>query len=109
MKILIDECVPAGLAPVLRERGYECDTVRQAGYGSKKNGELLRLAEGHWDVFLTIDRNIKFQQNVSSFKIGILILRVKSNRLPDVLQYLSPCLEALKITRPGQIVEVGQQ
>jgi hypothetical protein len=43
MKILIDECVPAGLAPVLRERGYECDTVRQAGYGSKKNGELLRL------------------------------------------------------------------
>ncbi len=108
MKILIDECVPAGLAEVLRERGYQCDTVREARYGSKKNGELLRLAEGHWDVFLTIDRNIKYQQNVSGRKIAILILRVKSNRLPDVLQHLSSCLEALKTARPGEIVEVGQ-
>jgi predicted nuclease of predicted toxin-antitoxin system len=108
MKILIDECVPAGLASVLRERGYECDTVREAGYGSKKNGELLSLAEGNWDVFLTIDRNIKHQQNMSGRKIGILILRVKSNRLPDVLPYLSSCIEALKALPPGQILEVGQ-
>jgi predicted nuclease of predicted toxin-antitoxin system len=108
MKILIDECVPAGLGAVLRERGYQCDTVREAGYGSKKNRELLRLAEGHWDVFLTIDRNIKHQQNVSGRKIGILILRVKSNRLPDVLQHLPSCLEALKTARSGEIVEVGQ-
>jgi len=108
MKILIDECVPAGLSPVLRECGYECDTVRDAGYGSKKNGELLRLAEGHWDVFLTIDKNIKHQQNVSGRKIAILILRVKSNRLPDVLQHLSSCIEALKTVPPGEIVEVGQ-
>ena len=107
MKILIDECVPAGLSPVLRQRGYECDTVRDAGYGSKKNGELLRLAEGNWDVFLTIDRNIKYQQNVSGRKIGVLILRVKSNRLPDVLQHLSPSLEALNTIRPGEIVEIG--
>jgi len=68
MKILIDECVPAGLSPILRERGYEWDTVRDAGCGSKKNGELLRLAEGNWDVFLTIDKNIKHQQNVSGRK-----------------------------------------
>jgi predicted nuclease of predicted toxin-antitoxin system len=108
MKILIDECVPAGLSPVLRQRGYECDTVRDAGYGSKKNGELLRLAEGKWDVFLTIDKNIKYQQNVSGRKIAILILRVRSNRLPDVLQHLSSCLEALKTLQSGQIVETGQ-
>jgi predicted nuclease of predicted toxin-antitoxin system len=61
MKILIDECVPVGLAAVLRERGYECHTVREAGYGRKKNGELLSLAEGHWDVFLIVDTNIKYQ------------------------------------------------
>ncbi len=108
MKILIDECVPVGLAEALRERGYECDTVREAGYGSKKNGELLGLAEGNWDVFLTVDKNIKYQQNVSGRKIGILILRVKSNRLPDVLQHLSSCIEALKTVPPGEIVEVGQ-
>jgi predicted nuclease of predicted toxin-antitoxin system len=107
MKILIDECVPAGLSAVLRERGYECVTVREAGYGSKKNGELLKLAEGRWEVLLTVDRNIKFQQNVSDRKIGILILRAKSNRLPDVVKHLSSCLDALKAIRPGEIVEVG--
>jgi predicted nuclease of predicted toxin-antitoxin system len=108
MKILIDECVPAGLSPVLRARGYQCDTVREAGYGSKKNGELLRLAEGNWDAFLTIDTNIKYQQDIAGWKIAILILRVKSNRLPDVLQHLSSCMEALETVRPGEIVEVGQ-
>jgi predicted nuclease of predicted toxin-antitoxin system len=108
MNILIDECVPSGLGVVLRKQGFKCDTVREAGYGSKKNGELLRLAEGNGDVFLTIDKNIKYQQNVTGRKIGILVLRVKSNRLPDVLEYLSSCIETLKTVRPGEIVEVGQ-
>lgn len=108
MKILIDECVPIGLSAALRKRGYHCDTVREAGYGSKKNGELLELAEGRWDVLLTIDKNIRYQQIVSGRKMGVLILRVKSNRLPDVLQNLSSCIEALKSIRPGQIIEVGQ-
>jgi predicted nuclease of predicted toxin-antitoxin system len=46
MKILIDECLPAALKATLTELGHECETVRRAGYGSKKNGELLMLAEG---------------------------------------------------------------
>jgi predicted nuclease of predicted toxin-antitoxin system len=45
MKILIDECLPAALRGTLTAMGHECETVRRAGYGSKKNGELLRLAE----------------------------------------------------------------
>jgi hypothetical protein len=98
---------PSRVERRLKERGFECDTVRDAGFGSKKNGELLRLADGNWDVFLTVDKNIKHQQNVSGWKIGILILRVKSNRLPDVLKHLSSCFEALKTVRPGEIVEVG--
>jgi predicted nuclease of predicted toxin-antitoxin system len=108
MKILIDECVPAGLSPVLRQHGFECDTVRGAGYGSKKNGELLGLAEGKWDVLLTIDKNIRHQQNMSGRRIAILILRAKSNRLPDVLEHLLPCIEALRIIQPGQVIEVGR-
>ncbi len=50
MKVLIDECLPAGLKEMLTTMGHECETVRRAGYGSKKNGELLSLAEGRWDV-----------------------------------------------------------
>ena len=108
MRVLLDECVPVGLSPILRERGYQCDTVRVAGYGSKTNGELLALAEDKWDVLLTVDKNIRHQQNVSGRKIAILILRVKSNRLPDVLKHLPVCLQALQGIQRGQIIEVGE-
>jgi hypothetical protein len=57
MKILIDECLPVALKGTLTAMGHECQTMRQAGYGAKKNGELLTLAEGRWDVLLTSDRN----------------------------------------------------
>jgi len=65
MKILIDECLPVALEGNLTALGHECQTVRQAGFGSKKNGELLTLAEGQWDVLLANDRNIKYQQNMT--------------------------------------------
>ena len=62
MKVLIDECLPAALKGNLAALGHDCQTVRQAGFGSKKNGELLTLAEGRRYVLHTSDRNIKRQQ-----------------------------------------------
>jgi len=59
MKILIDECLPSDLKGTLAAMGHECQTVRQAGFGSKKNGELLTIAGGRWEVFLTSDQNMK--------------------------------------------------
>jgi len=61
MRILIDECLPAKLRGAVATLGHDCETVRRAGFGSKKNGELLKIAEGKWDVVLTSDRNIKYQ------------------------------------------------
>ena len=58
MRILIDECLPSELKETLTAIGHECQTVRQAGFGAKKNGELLSIAEGRWDVLLSSDRNI---------------------------------------------------
>ena len=72
MRILIDECLPAGLRGTLTAMGHECETVRRAGYGSKKNGELLTLAEGRWDVLLTSDRRIKYQQNMAGRNLSIV-------------------------------------
>ena len=66
MKILIDECLPDELNGSVVAMGHECQTVRRTGYGSKKNGELLALAEGQWDVLLTSDRNIKYQLNMAA-------------------------------------------
>ena len=107
MKILIDECLPTALRHAVTEMGHECETVRNAGFGSKKNGELLRIAEGRWDVLLTSDRNIKYQQNMTGRKVAIVILCAKSNRLKDLLPPMPACGAALQSIRPGQMVEVG--
>jgi PIN like domain len=75
MRVLIDECLPAGLTEPFAVLGHECETVRRAGYGAKKNGELLSLMEGQWDVLLTNDRNIKYQQHERSECLDLGSLR----------------------------------
>ncbi len=107
MKILIAECLPATLKENIAALGHECQTVRQAGFGSKKNGELLTLAEGRWDVLLTSDRNIKYQQNMTGRRVSVLILFAKSNRMKDLLRLMPACAQALLSIQPGRVVEVG--
>lgn len=107
MKILIDECLPAALRGTLTAMGHECETVRRAGYGSKKNGELLTLAEGRWDVLLTSDRRIKYQQNMTGRSVAVVVLCAKSNRVQDLLPLIPGCAKALLSISPGQIVEVA--
>jgi predicted nuclease of predicted toxin-antitoxin system len=107
MKILIDECLPAALRGTLTAMGHECETVRRAGYGSKKSGELLAIAEGRWDVLLTSDRRIKYQQNMAGRRLSIVVLRAKSNRVRDLLPLMPACTQALLNISSGQIVEVG--
>src|SRR5215467_1570664 len=104
MRVLIDECLPAGLKESLTAMGHECETVRRAGYGAKKNGELLSLAEGQWDVLLTSDRNIKHQQNMTGRTVSILILCSKTNRMKDILPLMPACAESLHAIQPGCIL-----
>src|SRR5579863_6026169 len=105
MKILIDECLPVALRATLGGLGHECETVRRAGYGSKKNGELLSLAEGRWDVLLTNDRRMRYQQNLTGRQVAVVVLWAKSNRIKDLLPLMPACREALFVISPGQIVE----
>ena len=81
--------------------------MRRAGFGSKKNGELLALAEGNWDVLLTNDRRMKHQQNMAGRKLAVVVLRAKSNRMEDLQPLVQPCAEAPLSVLPGQILEVG--
>ena len=87
--------------------GHECTTVQEAGFGSKENGELLALAEGIFDVLVTIDKNIKYQQSMTGRNISILIIRAKTNDLSDIQSRISDALAALTSIQPGQIIEVG--
>jgi predicted nuclease of predicted toxin-antitoxin system len=107
MKILVDECLPAPIVKSLAPFGHECKTVREVGLASRKNGELLSLADGKWDVLLTNDRNMKYQQNLIGKTISIMILCANSNRLGDLLPLMPACLEALGTIQRGQVVEVG--
>ncbi len=104
MRILLAECMPRPLRNELT--GYDVMTVRQMGWSGIKNGRLLRLAEETFDVFLTVDQNLPYQQDLSNYKIAVIVLVARSNRL-QLLQPLVPSLlEALRTVQPGDLVRV---
>jgi predicted nuclease of predicted toxin-antitoxin system len=68
VRLLIDECVPRKLKFLLSAAGHECETVRDAGLGGLTNGELLAQTELLFNVRVTIDRNMRYQQNFATRK-----------------------------------------
>lgn len=105
MKILIDENLPRKLAGHLV--GHECRTVVQCGWSGKKNGELLALADPLFDLLLTLDKNLPYQQNLNTKRIAVLIVRARSNRIQDLLPVVPECLAALANIQPRQVVHTG--
>lgn len=99
MRILLDECIDRRFAAKLP--GHAVRTVPQAGWAGVKNGELMRLAESEFDVFVTVDRNLSYQQNLPTFDLAVFVLRAVSNRLPDLEPFAQPLLAALQTTEPG--------
>ena len=78
------------------------------GWTTLKNGELLALASAAFVVFVTVDRNLSFQQDIVSFSIAVVVLQARSNRLAD-LRPLVPCLlSAIEATPPGTAKFIGQ-
>ena len=107
MKLLLDECVPRKVKFLLAVEGHECRTAGEAGLAGKENGELLVEAEKHFEVLVTIDKNIPHQQNLSGRKLAILIIRPISNDIDDIRPHIEFALAALRSIKAGQIVQVG--
>lgn len=82
MKVFLDECIDWRLSRDIV--GHEIKTARQMGWTTIKNGELLGLAAAQFDVFVTVDRNLAFQQSIVTLNIAVIVLRAKSNRLGDL-------------------------
>ena len=76
--MLLDECVPTPLSRLLV--GCACRTVDECGWKGLLNGDLLRAAESEFDVFLTADQNIRYQQNLTGYRISILELSTNDFR-----------------------------
>ncbi len=105
MKLLLDECIDRRLAKELE--AHDVKTVPQMGWAGIKNGELLTLAEKEFDVFITVDRNLSFQQNLPEFKIAVLVLHAPSNRLADLRPLAPKILSTLPILTKGEAENVG--
>jgi hypothetical protein len=106
MKVLLDECIPRKLKGALAD--HDCKTAPEAGLAGQKNGRLLSLAEAAgFDLFLTMDKGLQYQQNLAGRSIAILILRAKSNRLEDLLPHLEACRSTMSSIHPGEIIRVG--
>ena len=90
MKVLLDECVDSRLADHLRS--IEITTVTARGWAGITNGQLLALAQQEFDVFVTVDRNLSFQQNLPKFNIAVVLVTAKSNRLADLVNIVPQCI-----------------
>ena len=100
MKLLLDECVDRRLARELTD--HEVKTVAQMGWSGIKDGQLLILAAAEFDVFITVDRNLSFEQNLPKFDIAVIVLQALSNRLVDLKPLAPKILSILEDAVKGQ-------
>jgi hypothetical protein len=104
VKVLLDECVDRRLARDIE--GHEVRTVPEAGGAGLKTGELLKRAQEQFDVFVTVDRNLPFQRNLSVFSIAVIILRTPTNRLDDLRALVPELLTVIPSSKRGEVTWV---
>ena len=107
MRVLLDENVPHDLIPEFA--GHEVSTVQGLGWAGVKNGDLLERARATIDVFITMDRKLEKQHDLSSLPFGVLVIVAKSNRMHDLLPLAAALREAVARISAGQVEHVGDR
>ena len=105
MRIFLDGCPDWRLSRDIV--GHDVKTARQMGLTIIGNGELLALAAAQFDVFVSVDRNMSFQQNLLSHRIAIVVLHAKTNRLADLRPLVPRMLATLGLAKPGAVTRIG--
>jgi len=102
MKVLLDECTPR----VVKKRlpTHDISTVQEMGWAGIKNGELLTLAEAQFEVIITTDKNLRYQQNLAGRALAVLVL--PSNQVPVVERVLPAIESALQTIKAGDYIEI---
>ena len=106
MKLLLDECVTKYLKADFV--GHDVSTIEEAGFKGLKNGKLLAAASPIFEVLVTVDQNLRFQQNLKNYDIAILVLKSFRSTYPMLKPLLPMALEQLKSSSPGEIIVVEQ-
>lgn len=104
MRILIDECLDWRLCRALS--GHDCVSVQKLGWGGLTNGALLRKAEPEFDVFITGDRNLIFQQQIGNLDIAVLVLQAESTQLRHTIPLMARVLDVLSTIKPGEVIQI---
>jgi len=104
VRILLDESLPRTLTRHFT--GVLVETVFDRGWSGIKNGQLLRLAAGSFDVFLTADQNLQYQQNLKDHEIRVVVLAAVTNRVVDLVPLLEKALAAFEGLGPGEVLVI---
>ncbi len=107
MRILLDECVPRGLGRALAD--LDVAHVVDLGWSGRRNGVLLEsLIAAGFTVFITVDRNLVFQQNIPASGIIVVVLHAMKNRVADLVPLLPEVREILAVAERGQVYRAGR-
>ncbi|MGZ8844077.1 MAG: DUF5615 family PIN-like protein [Pyrinomonadaceae bacterium] len=106
MKLLLDECVTRFVKRELA--GHDVQTVEEAGFKGFENGDLIKTAAGLFEVLITVDRNIPFQQNIAGLNIAILVLAAKRNSYARLKPLLPRAMSALESIKPGDVIRIEE-
>ena len=104
MRILLDEKIPLDFASQLP--GHEVSTAPGLGWNGVLNGELMQRSADRFEVFVTLDRNIEFQQKISTLRFAVIVLRARSNRMIHLTPMVPALLEAIDAAEPGKLQHV---
>lgn len=109
IEILMDECLPKKLKYRIQELDpkFIVKTTPDMGWASFSNGDLLTLAEKQFDVIITSDKNLSFQQSISTSSIQVVLLIAKTNTYRDMLSLVQKLTPVLKSHKPGRFLEIG--
>jgi hypothetical protein len=105
VRILLDESLPRPLVRLIPD--HEVRTVTQMGWAGMRNGQLLELARREFDVFLTADQNLEFQQNVKDLRIALVVLVAPTNRMESLRDLVPNLLRMLPMAKPGQVLRIA--
>ena len=105
MRVLIDECIDPRVKALFT--GHDARTVHEMGWDQLLDGPLLQIAQRSFDVFVTIDRSLEFQQNIEKLALGVIVIRVTKNQMPFYVELKSEILAAVGEAQAGCVVHVG--
>ena len=104
MRVLLDECLPKMLKQEFQK--YRVSTVPEMGWAGKTNGELIRLAKEKFDIFITIDQNLQYQQNLKDADMSIILLHVKNNRPETFKPFIPKIKDAFETIGQHQFIHI---